>query len=139
MRWRLVVLGLGLAVASGVYLAQALLRWNADWYLAGALLLLAAVLIVIAEIPLSRQTAGIGPGSSRTGEQRAGRVELGEILVSDGLITRSQLEQALARHRECGRPLGEVLVRMGVITMLQLFRALNDQCVRHERGFVWHG
>lgn len=134
MRWRLLVLGLGLAVASGVNLAQALLRWNAGCCLAGALLLLAATLIIIAEIPLSRQMAGIGPG-----EERVGRVELGEILVSDGLITRSQLERALARHREYRRPLGEVLVKMGVITMVQLFRALDDQCVRHERGFVWHG
>lgn len=38
---------------------------------------------------------------------------LGELLIENGLITREQLEHALARQRETGELLGETIVKMG--------------------------
>jgi len=38
---------------------------------------------------------------------------VGELLISGGVITKSQLEQALARQRETKKLLGETLIEMG--------------------------
>lgn len=54
---------------------------------------------------------------------------LGEILVAQGALGRSQLEMALheqRRRRERGAPIrvGELLVEMGLVTADQLDRAI---------------
>ena len=41
-------------------------------------------------------------------------MRLGDLLVSSGIITGEQLEQALALPREDGQRLGDVLIRQGV-------------------------
>jgi type IV pilus assembly protein PilB len=51
---------------------------------------------------------------------------LGEILVSRGLVTPVQLEEALARQRASGQRLGEALVAMGALTQEQLSWALSE-------------
>lgn len=51
---------------------------------------------------------------------------LGEVLVSRGLVTPGQLEEALARQRATGGRLGEVLVAMGILTQEQLDWALSE-------------
>lgn len=41
-------------------------------------------------------------------------MRLGDLLVSSGIITGEQLEQALALPREDGQRLGDVLIRRGL-------------------------
>jgi type II secretory ATPase GspE/PulE/Tfp pilus assembly ATPase PilB-like protein len=54
------------------------------------------------------------------------RQRLSDVLLQRGLITRGQLDEALARHRATGRRLGEVLLAMGAITQEQLSWALSE-------------
>ena len=54
-------------------------------------------------------------------------MRLGDLLVSSGVITSEQLEQALALPREDGQRLGDVLIRQGVISEAQLIDALRVQ------------
>lgn len=54
-------------------------------------------------------------------------MRLGDLLVSSGIITGEQLEQALALPREDGQRLGDVLIRQGVISEAQLIDALRVQ------------
>ncbi len=54
------------------------------------------------------------------------RQRLGDVLVQRELVTPTQLEEALARHRVGGRRLGEVLVSMGALTHEQLSWALSE-------------
>ena len=51
---------------------------------------------------------------------------LGEVLVQRGLVTREQLDEALARQRAGGHRIGELLLRMGAITQEQLSWALSE-------------
>ncbi|CAB4848651.1 unannotated protein [freshwater metagenome] len=53
--------------------------------------------------------------------------QLGEILLTGGLVSRTQLEEALAEQTELGRSLGRILVDRGVLTEAQLVAALAAQ------------
>jgi hypothetical protein len=55
------------------------------------------------------------------------RLRLGQILVSERLITQKQLDDALKRHRESGRALGEELVAAGHISKDALHHGLQLQ------------
>lgn len=55
------------------------------------------------------------------------RLRLGNILVSQGLVSRAHLEEALARQRESGRPVGEELVAAGLLDEANLAQALAAQ------------
>lgn len=55
------------------------------------------------------------------------RVRLGEVLVEAGLITRSQLEQALKAQQTNGDRLGRVLVTMGLATPDAIAKAIANQ------------
>lgn len=52
---------------------------------------------------------------------------IGEILVEAGLLSQSQLEQALFAQRKDGRKLGQVLLEMGLVSEVQLTQALSRQ------------
>lgn len=52
---------------------------------------------------------------------------LGDLLLEDGLITESELRQALLLQRKTGERLGDVLVRLGMITQDELFSWLGMQ------------
>ncbi|MGL5858714.1 MAG: GspE/PulE family protein [Angustibacter sp.] len=54
-------------------------------------------------------------------------MQLAEILISDGLVTETQLEEAFAEQQNAGRSLGRVLVEQGVLTEAQLVAALAQQ------------
>jgi type II secretory ATPase GspE/PulE/Tfp pilus assembly ATPase PilB-like protein len=54
------------------------------------------------------------------------RQRLGDVLLQRELVTREQLDEALARHRVSGRRLGEVLLSMGALTQEQLTWALSE-------------
>ena len=55
------------------------------------------------------------------------RLRLGDMLISMGLLTESQLSQALAIQKEKHKRLGEVLIEEGYITEAQLINALKVQ------------
>ncbi len=50
---------------------------------------------------------------------------LGEVLVSEGVVTEEQIEEAL-RKRERGEKIGEALIRFGFCTDSQIVDALSD-------------
>ncbi|MFH0962903.1 MAG: ATPase, T2SS/T4P/T4SS family [Planctomycetota bacterium] len=55
------------------------------------------------------------------------RLLVGELLVTEGAITRKQLEKALREHKATGHSLGKVLVGAGVVSEDDLARALGRQ------------
>jgi len=56
-----------------------------------------------------------------------GRVMLGDLLISRGVIDDAQLDEALRMQKETGKMLGEVLISSGVVSMDQLEAALKFQ------------
>ncbi len=52
---------------------------------------------------------------------------LGEILLSESLLTREQLSQALAEQKTSGHRLGYVLVKMGVLPEVEITKVLARQ------------
>lgn len=52
---------------------------------------------------------------------------LGEILLDSGILTRSQLEEALKKQKVNGKKLGELLIEEGIINEQQLIEALEYQ------------
>lgn len=61
------------------------------------------------------------------GEPKAPPKKLGELLILDGYITSSQLDQALVESRQKGMPLGSTLYALGFITLNQLKKTLQKQ------------
>jgi type IV pilus assembly protein PilB len=57
----------------------------------------------------------------------AGRVRLGELLVSANIITRVQLDAVLALQKDDGRRLGKLLVERGLVSENQLTQILSQQ------------
>lgn len=57
----------------------------------------------------------------------AERIRLGELLVEMRLLTREQLEQALATQKTDGRRLGEILVHLKMVSESQLTQVLSQQ------------
>lgn len=57
----------------------------------------------------------------------AERIRLGELLVEMRLLTREQLEQALATQKTDGRRLGEILVHLRMVSESQLTQVLSQQ------------
>src|SRR5215475_14710567 len=63
---------------------------------------------------------------------------LGELLVEKGLVTKDELEAALAEQSESGRLLGAILVERGYVSGPALAVALAEQYgveLPTERGF----
>ena len=52
---------------------------------------------------------------------------IGELLVEGGVVSQSQLEQALATQRKDGRKLGQVLVELGLVSEIQVTQTLSRQ------------
>ena len=55
------------------------------------------------------------------------RLQLGALLVRDGLLTPRQLEEALAEKEASGRRIGEIVLQRGWISAAILARALAEQ------------
>jgi type IV pilus assembly protein PilB len=55
------------------------------------------------------------------------RVRLGELLVRAGLISGTQLEEALAEQRKNGKRLGSLLVEIGLVSETQVTQILSQQ------------
>jgi hypothetical protein len=56
-----------------------------------------------------------------------GRARLGEVLVSEGLVSADDLGRALREQRRTGHLLGRVLVDMGLVAQADLLAALAKQ------------
>jgi hypothetical protein len=54
---------------------------------------------------------------------------IGELLVDAGVITRAELDEALALQRTTGQRLGEILIETGRISWLALAQAIGDQAM----------
>ncbi|MEZ5116910.1 MAG: ATPase, T2SS/T4P/T4SS family [Candidatus Nanopelagicales bacterium] len=54
-------------------------------------------------------------------------MQLGDVLLQQGLVSREQLDDALAEQQSMGRSLGKVLVERGILTESQLVSALAAQ------------
>jgi polyhydroxyalkanoate synthesis regulator phasin len=54
---------------------------------------------------------------------------IGELLVDAGVITRAELDEALAEQRKTGQRLGEILIESGRISWLALAQAIGDQAM----------
>ena len=54
---------------------------------------------------------------------------IGELLVDAGVITRAELDEALAEQRKTGQRLGEILIETGRISWLALAQAIGDQAM----------
>ena len=52
---------------------------------------------------------------------------LGDLLVSEGLLSRDALNQALAEHRSSGLPLGLVIARQGLVPEVEVTRLVARQ------------
>ena len=55
------------------------------------------------------------------------RKRIGELLVEGGILSQSQLEQALFAQRKDGRKLGQLLVELGLVSETQLTQTLSRQ------------
>ena len=53
--------------------------------------------------------------------------QLGELLVTEGLLTEDELEQALSEQAASGRLLGQILVANGYLSAFSLARVLSEQ------------
>ncbi len=65
--------------------------------------------------------------SGGRGLPAGGRLKLGAMLVASGMLTASQVEEALRRQRDMGVRLGEVLVGEGAITEQQIVATVARQ------------
>ncbi len=52
---------------------------------------------------------------------------IGELLVDGGILSQSQLEQALFAQRKDGRKLGQLLVELGLVNEVQVTQTLSRQ------------
>lgn len=52
---------------------------------------------------------------------------IGELLVEGGILSQSQLEQALFTQRKDGRKLGQLLVELGLVSEIQVTQTLSRQ------------
>lgn len=55
------------------------------------------------------------------------RKRLGDLLVEEGIITESQVEQALAAQKSTGRKLGDALIELGFLSEQQMLSFLSQQ------------
>ena len=79
---------------------------------------------------LADALAPFGPTQSAAAavaDVQKGRGRLGEILVSDGLLTSDELQQALVEQRRSGKLLGEVVLGMGLVGQADLLTVLAKQ------------
>ncbi len=66
--------------------------------------------------------------SKESGFPAPPKKRLGEILIASGLISREDLEEALAEQKRSGERLGQILVSEGYINRLVLSQAIAEQC-----------
>jgi len=66
--------------------------------------------------------------SNKTGFPAPPKKRLGDILIAKGLISREDLEKALAEQKRSAERLGQILVSEGYVNRLVLSQAIAEQC-----------
>jgi hypothetical protein len=84
--------------------------------------------------------SALSPFEGRRDRQDRGGARLGELLVSEGILSPHELEGVLAAQRETRprKPLGEMLLASGVVSPPLLVRLLAQQCqvqLEEDTGF----
>ncbi|MDM7321150.1 MAG: general secretion pathway protein GspE, partial [Fervidobacterium sp.] len=54
-------------------------------------------------------------------------MKLGDVLIEKGIITPTELQNALELQKELRKPLGEVLIQLGYCTWDDIVKALAEQ------------
>jgi len=141
MRWSRLVTGLALAAASGLVLGGAWavadgLRW---W--AGGLMLLTGVLFSLSAFHAPQEVSrGLPSAPPRERLQTQAAVPLlGEMLVSQAMVSGDHLRKALESQRGTRKRVGEILVQMGAISQGELARVLDEQGALRTGAFLWRG
>jgi type IV pilus assembly protein PilB len=67
------------------------------------------------------------PDGSMAYDERTVAKRIGELLVEGGVLSQSQLEQALFAQRKDGRKLGQLLIELGLVSEVQLTQTLSRQ------------
>ena len=55
------------------------------------------------------------------------KIRLGDLLLQQGAISQTQLQQAIAEQRQRGHKLGQVLIELGFIEEQALLNVLAEQ------------
>lgn len=63
----------------------------------------------------------------KEGKKMTSKKRLGEILVSEGLVTENDIESALRLQKNSGRRLGDILVSQGLVTYDEMLLAVKNQ------------
>jgi hypothetical protein len=123
--------GMALSVASGILFGYASVGARHAWVSVAVLALLAGLLLTLSAVLTPRRTEWTPPAAEGC---RAAAPPLGEMLLGVHLLSREDLERALARQRATPRRLGQILVDMNLITHAQLAEVLEEQLSRRSAG-----
>ncbi len=63
----------------------------------------------------------------KEGKDMASKMRLGEILVSEGLVSENDIESALRLQKNSGKRLGDILVGQGLVTYDEMLHAVKNQ------------
>ena len=80
-----------------------------------------------ASVPAFEPVGGGRSGVAPSARKRVNRARLGELLVSEGVISQDQLHEALREHRRSKERLGAVLARRGLVTEERLVELLSKE------------
>lgn len=127
--------GLLLCAAAGVVIGGALAQKEAALWAVGALALMLGVVSTLAAV-LRSARPDVEPESG-TEWSAAAAPQLGEMLVNYGLISRADLDRALAAQKGTTKRLGRVLVEMELVTHAQIAEVLEEQLSRREGRLLW--
>lgn len=83
---------------------------------------------------LARENGSLDDALNKLGIQQSGPTnKLGELLIEAGILTKAQLDDALAHGKSSGLPLGRVLVVTNIISEQLLASALNAQILIRDK------
>ncbi len=86
-----------------------------------------ATVVSSASVPGFEPAGGGRFVGAPSGRKRVNRARLGELLVSEGVISQDQLHEALREHRRSKERLGAVLARRGLVTEERLVELLSKE------------
>ncbi len=127
--------GLVLCAAAGVVIGGALAGKEAALWTIGVLALLLGALSTLAAV-LRPGRPKVEPESG-TEWNAAAAPQLGEMLVSYGLISQADLARALEEQKGTTKRLGRVLAEMELVTHAQIAEVLEEQLSRREGRLLW--
>jgi len=125
-----ILLALGIAVPAGVILGRAILAEDLVSGAMGGLLIALSALLALSGLHSRgdrHDAEPIAAGLERVPLEKPSPL-LGELLVErHDIVTKQDLERALAEQRGTTQRLGEILIERGLITQAQIEMVLQDQ------------